>query len=70
MVYDPLSLATDSGYYVFFFITLYKNPYLGLVKYCQVAGTIFLQELALVTRIFLLNPYNMYHDSYIYILTT
>ena len=26
------SLATDSGYYVFFFITLYKNPYLGLVK--------------------------------------
>ena len=32
VVYDPLSLATDSCYYVFFFITLYKNPYLGLVK--------------------------------------
>ena len=31
MVYDPLSLATDSGY-VFLFITLYKNPYLDLVK--------------------------------------
>ena len=27
-----LSLATDSGYYVFLFITLYKNPYLDLVK--------------------------------------
>ena len=31
-VYDPLSLATDSGY-VFFFIILYiKNPYLDLEK--------------------------------------
>ena len=67
MVYDPLSLATDSGY-VFLFISLYKNPYLDLVKYCQVAGTIFLQELAKLIRIFLLNPYNMYDDSYIYIL--
>ena len=32
VVYDPLSLATDSGY-VFFFIILYiKNPYLDLEK--------------------------------------
>ena len=31
VVYDPLSLATDSGY-VFLFITLYKNPYLDLGK--------------------------------------
>ena len=37
-------------------------------QYCQVAGTIFLQELAKLIRIFLLNPYNMYDDSYIYIL--
>ena len=27
----------------------------------------FLQELAKLIRIFLLNPYNMYDDSYIYI---
>ena len=31
MVYDPLSLATDSGY-AFLFITLYKTPYLALEK--------------------------------------
>ena len=39
MVYDPLSLAADSGY-VFLFITLYKTPYLDLGKIYKYLETI------------------------------
>ena len=54
MVYDPLSLATDSGY-VFLFITLYKNPYLDLVNILSGGW----DNIFAGTSIFLLNPYNI-----------
>ena len=63
MVYDPLSLAPDSGH-VLLFVTLYKNPYLDLGKILS-GGWDNVFDRNLLIRIFLLNPNNIYDDSYI-----
>ena len=66
MVYDPLSLAMDSGH-VFLFIALYKKPYLDLGK-ILLGGWDNVFHRNYLIRIFLLNSNNMYDDSFIYIL--